>query len=705
MIFRLIILSSTLFVAGALAAGSEFHVAPSGSDSADGSRAHPFATLTRARDVIRTAPRPATVWIAGGDYLLKETFALTAEDSGTADAPVVWRAEPGQTPRLLGASRLAASDFQPITDTATLARIAPAARDRIVALDLSALGVTHKRRFKDVFGDTGGLVDLFVNGRREALARYPNQGSMTIERVLENAGGPTGKDWSSGNWPKPPANGPGALFVYREEFAARHALWARQLDRGVWIRGYWRIPWQSEAVRIGEIDTSARTVRLARPVANGVGNKYTRPAGNGKEPYWALNLLEEIDRPGEWCVDFTDDKLYYWPSAPLENSEVLLADRTEPVVSLTDAAFVTLRGLTIEANLGPGVVVRGGSDVLLAGNTVRNVDAFAIRIERGFRHTVLSNDLYHLGEGGVWLSGGDEKATPRVPAAHRVVNNHIHHFSELIPVYTPGVNSGYSGAGGGGHHEAVGMYVAHNFIHDTPHGGVLFGSWDSTFEFNEVSRYCLVSDDLGAFYAYDKFGRFGGHTFRHNLMHSSPVGDGIYFDLDHPDMTLEGNIAYLRSGTGRGTGFLYKIGSQAKNPQTIRCVNNVSIMANVGFEFVSALPDQSVIANNVVVQAARSPNLWWWVKGEKRVRAQPYPSGANAVYATPEEAGFVNVARHDFRLRPDAAILRDLPDFKPIPADKIGLFLDEYRLTLPSDAEAGRFLPTTANGTDILDRD
>ena len=96
------------------------------------------------------------------------------------------------------------------------------------------------------------------------------------------------------------------VFEYRDKQTNR---WANVLDRGVWIKGFWRIPWQNEAVRIAKIDTTAQTITLSVPVSGGIGNKYTRPEGNGKEPYWLMNLLEEVDQPGEWAVDFKDKKL------------------------------------------------------------------------------------------------------------------------------------------------------------------------------------------------------------------------------------------------------------------------------------------------------------------------------------------------------------------------------------------------------------
>jgi hypothetical protein len=44
-----------------------------------------------------------------------------------------------------------------------------------------------------------------------------------------------------------------------------------------------------------------------------------------------------------------------------------------------------------------------------------------------------------------------------------------------------------------------------------------------------------------------------------------------------------------------------------------------------------------------------------------------------------KDPGFVNAAAMDFRLRPDAEVYRALPDFRPIPFERIGPRTREQR--------------------------
>lgn len=679
----------------------DYFVGTTGDDLSPGTRESPFATLPRACAAARMQQSRGrtTIWLQGGDYTLLQSLELTAADSG-----LTIRSVDDESVILSGGRLVKAGDLQPVTAAPTLERVKAGALGKIFQIDLAALGIKHRQPYPDVFNDSGSLLELYFNGVRMPLARFPNRGYMTMKRVLNNAGGITNRNWENGVWENVNSNGPGGTFVFRDEFFAEHANWSKVLDRGVWLKGYWRIPWENEAIRVASIDTNARTVTFERPIPGGIGNKYTRPEGNGQEKYWLMNLLEEIDTPGEWAVDFPTGTLYFYPPEKLEGAKIVICDNDQPVIHVAGATNVVLRQLTVENNLGHGIEIDGGESNLLAGCTVRNVSRYAIKVDGGFHHEILSCDLYHLGAGGVWLGGGDEKSSPRIPAGHRVVNNHIHHFAEIERVYAPAVNSGFTGGGGGGHHAAVGMYVAHNLVHDTPHVGILHGSFDSIFEFNEILEFCKVSNDMGGWYCYDQYARMGNQTFRYNYIHSSAEGDAVYFDNDHPDMHVYGNVVCLDSKGKRGTAFLYKKGNQAKSPQAIDCTNNIAINCNYGFEIVTALPSR--VNNNIAVNC-RTPFTWKLINGTNIIATNAFLVAGQKNVSYSSDPGFVDFANHDFRLKPDAQVFKDLPGFQPIRFQEIGLFTDDFRKRLPTDEEAGRTEKNSTSealGVEIQDR-
>lgn len=100
LLFFLVVLSKSVVLLG-----NEWYVAPEGSDSADGKRESPFATLTRAQQNV--APGD-TVFIRGGIYRIKPDqvtrrrglFAriFVLDKSGAADAPITYSAFEDEKP-------------------------------------------------------------------------------------------------------------------------------------------------------------------------------------------------------------------------------------------------------------------------------------------------------------------------------------------------------------------------------------------------------------------------------------------------------------------------------------------------------------------------------------------------------------------------------------------------------------------------------
>src|SRR5947207_12364313 len=124
-----------VFTSAAASAGPrEYWVSPSGNDDDPGTKQLPFATLERARSAVREAresgaqPAPTTIWVGGGTYPFDKTFELDARDSGTAESPVVYRALPGQTARLVGGKQIPPEGFQPVSASRAAAWVSASAR-------------------------------------------------------------------------------------------------------------------------------------------------------------------------------------------------------------------------------------------------------------------------------------------------------------------------------------------------------------------------------------------------------------------------------------------------------------------------------------------------------------------------------------------------------------------------------------------------
>jgi hypothetical protein len=203
---NLLALASLLFAPLSALNATEFHISPSGDDTNPGAKELPFATLERARDVVRELnaakkylPEGITVWLRGGVYQREQSFDLDARDGGQASAPVVYAASPGETVRLVGGRKIQASAFHPVTDRAFLDRVVShAARRHLLQVDLKALGITdygelqpmHALDFGSPTHYLPAPLELFIDGKAATLARWPNRNDQTptlglVERYSE----------------------------------------------------------------------------------------------------------------------------------------------------------------------------------------------------------------------------------------------------------------------------------------------------------------------------------------------------------------------------------------------------------------------------------------------------------------------------------------------------------------------------------------
>ena len=676
-----------------VASAIDFHVAAGGNDANPGSEARPFASLERARDAVRALGGPGalpaggvTVWIQPGTYARTQTLEFTSGDSGTEKVPVSYRASAGGEVRFQAWRLVKPTNFAPVIKAEVVARLDAAARGKVVQLDLAALGFKNIGSFPKAFNNGGGLCELFFNDQRMPLSRWPNEGFVVMEKVLDR-----------GNWSKSPSRH-GGKFISHEDRVAR---W--RVDSGVWLEGYWRVPWEPQTVQVQSIIAATREVTFAEPINAGIGSKYAKPGqlGDGKEPWCAVNLLEEIDQPGEWCVDFTTRTLYFWPPGDLNRASICVSDFSRPMVALQDASHVTLRGLVLEGGLGNGVEITGGTGDLIAGCTFRNLGGSGVIINGGTNHGVRSSDFHDLGQSGIFISGGDRKTL--TPAQHFAENNDLHHLGLRKKTYAAAIHVGAYGASG----DAVGCRVAHNFIHDLPHAAVLYGGNDNVFEFNEIAHVALTSGDVGAFYTWNDWTSFG-NVVRYNFVHDSPRANAFYMDDgDSGDMVL-GNVAYRCSygaliGGGhdnmvqnnlfidceRGLHFDARgiARGYATNPTMIRRLQSVNPQQppwSVRYPALAKLltgrrdlPTGDMMENNVLVDCKHPLFL---AKKEDLI----YSTVRDNLVLTETEVGFADLAKLDFRLRPDSAVFKKLAAFKPVPFEQIGLQRDADRTVLPA---------------------
>ncbi len=507
-----------LWVLGPAGADSiRFHVAPGGSDTWSGRLPAPnaartdgpFATLERARDAVRELKaqgglrQPVDVLLHEGTYYLSEPFRLSSQDSGTRECPITYKAAPGERPVLSGGKVI--TGWQPY-------------RGKIMRAQLpEAKGGKWKFR------------QLFFNARRQVRARYPNLdpdnplygGWAFVESLVpEDAERPTAfgydPDVFTRKWAKPEQ---GELFIFP------------------WLC------WVNDIVPIRQVDQRNHLIHLARspwdPLM--VGNRF-----------YVENILEELDQPGEWCLDSETGTLYFWPPDGTLDDGVVVAPENDRLIELRGTpeapiAYIGIEGLTFTQTLSLSLVrgyavqsdgfalyLENAEDCRIAGNVFDQVGGDAIRLENHTaRNRIVNNEIAYAGAHGIcfhgsgggnthtWYKNTDilrQMAAEKAVAADNIVSrNHIHHC---------GVLEKHAGGVFFFNINAVDNVISHNFIHDVPRYGISLqiGLGGNVIEYNELRHLSLETADTAGietnrWFVLEEDERFSrGNVFRHNLV-------------------------------------------------------------------------------------------------------------------------------------------------------------------------------------------
>lgn len=492
-----------------------FFVASNGNDAWSGRFAEPnaaktdgpLATLVRARDAIRKIKKAdaigeggATVFVRGGRYELPETLKLAQEDSGTEAAPVVYRALGNEKPVLIGGKRI----------TGFVSH-----KGSVLKADLGTQG------FPGVY-----FRQLFFNGQRQILARWPN-----FDPANPYAGGYAYVDGRPVSMYKDLPNESLRVIQLRQGDAR---TWAHPEEGEVCV--FPRYNWHNWMIRIASVDREKRTITLAKDAFKGI-----RPL----DRFYVRNLPEELDAPGEWYLDRRTSTLYFWPPGPVERATVYAPTAENLVEVGSGAAWITIRGFTFECCEASAVRLVKAENCLVAGNTIHGTggrlgDSAGVTVDGGHNCGVVGNDIFDVSNGGISLRGGDPNSL--TPGGHYADNNYIHHIGVI------------NGHGCGIWLNGIALRASHNLIHDTTRCGIFGGGCDCVVEYNHIRHTNVETEDTGAYYNGASW-HVRGQVVRYNFIHDvlgygrkddkwvSPYfGWGIYLDDDQSGTHVYGNV-------------------------------------------------------------------------------------------------------------------------------------------------------------------
>ena len=109
----------------------------------------------------------------------------------------------------------------------------------------------------------------------------------------------------------------------------------------MYVKGYFTYTWDGEWIKVEK--AQLYTITLKNAPKNKINKDVARFA--------AVNLIEEIDVPGEWFIDKSNNKLYYYPPHKLTSDDVFeIGGMEDDIININGADNLSFEGLTLEKN-------------------------------------------------------------------------------------------------------------------------------------------------------------------------------------------------------------------------------------------------------------------------------------------------------------------------------------------------------------------
>lgn len=656
------------------AVAAELYVSRAGCDSNPGRQAKPFATIARARDAVRVLPQrgkePVSVIVRGGTYRLPETLVLTAADSGASNAPVEYRSAAGETVVISGGEELRGLEWSPFTNGILQAQV-----------------------------PVGLVTDqLFVNGARIPMARYPNFDKT--QRIFNGVAADAVSDARVANWQHP---------------------------AGGFIHAMHKSHWGGMHYQITGKDANGKLTYEG-------GWQNNRPSEPHDKDRFVENIFEELDAPGEWFLNAKTSTLYFYPPAGLDLTKAAFESvRLKHLVEFRGTEqqpvqFVTLHGLTLchaaqtfmenkERMLRTDWTVYRGGAVFLTGTedcrvmncVISHVGGNALFVNNYNRRLLVQGaHIFQAGGNGIAFVG-DPKAvrnalvgypsranftdidkapgpkTPHYPADSRVEDCLIHEIG-CVEKQVAGVEIDM----------AMNITVSHCSIYDMPRAGVNIGDgcWGGhVIEFCDVFDTVLETGDHGSFNSWGRDRFWGLEGIDLNTVTLGENKNLPLLDVIHP--------VILRNNRWRcDHGWDIDLDDGSTNYEILNnlCLNG-GLKNREGF--------YRVVQNNITVHNSFHPHVWygnsqdvvrrnivftpykpirvkapWGRECDFNLLHQPDVKGSQPATVLQKQSGrdehsivadalFVDAARGDYRVKEGSPALA--LGFKNFPMDQFGV--------------------------------
>lgn len=310
----------------------------------------------------------------------------------------------------------------------------------------------------------------------------------------------------------------------------RPSRWAN-VD-GVWTYGYWQFDWADQTAPLKGYNRTNGRVSLEATEIGGL-----RRFGLVKGRRFAyINVLEELDEPGEYWIDVKNRRILAWLPAGVK--QVVASSVSGPLIKAEKQSGLQLTNLTMVGGRGAAIDLTDCRSSSVSGARILSPGGAGVLIKGGRGVSLRRLKITDAGEEGVRLSGGDRPSL--TSSGHSVEDSTIERVSRWCRTYRPAVLL-----------EGVGARVSRNAFFDLPHQAILFQGNDFVIEQNDVKRVCTETSDSGAFYTgrnptargtIIRFNRFREMQVKAKTEGNHQFVISVYLDDCNSETLVQGNI-------------------------------------------------------------------------------------------------------------------------------------------------------------------
>lgn len=491
-----------------------FFVAGNGSDSAEGTKEAPFATVSRALEEYAGLTEDekkewSAIYIRGGEYELTEPISLTYDIAGEYGSAKLFIGAYNNESVMLKSTRTVTGDkLTRVSPENTSNEIISRINDNAEVLyyvSYSDLGIEKMEGYE--YGTSGKKPVLTYNGKAGILARYPNGGDTYIYEVLDS-GYDDEKNYTEN-----------VEFIPTDK---KPFTW--QPSNEIGISGQLCVTWYYNHMQ-STFDYEKSTVKTPARQTVSQGNRCAVNLVNHPEDkahFYYYNVFEEIDMPGEWCSSDAEQRIYIYPEGGTVNpdDEIKisgpLSDYAIKAENISDLIIDSILFDTVKR----GISFSGCERAAAQNCKFNNISGHCALISECKSSGIINSDFTNS-YSGISISGGKSDIINLSPSRNFIQNCYLNQIEATC------INIG----------ESCGNIVSHNLAENYRGSFVgLFGGCENVIEYNETYAGGLNGNEAYIIYVDGQFTARNNHI-RYNYIHdASPdayeilLGVGVAFD-------------------------------------------------------------------------------------------------------------------------------------------------------------------------------